>query len=73
MFEELRVNELLDMKQKGILEAGGVAGTLKLSAFGQEYFERLIESLPAKDQVAIRLMVGGNAEKTEAQVKAFMQ
>lgn len=74
MFEELKVNEFFDMKAKGFLVADGADPTKsKLSTFGQEQFERLVESLPAKSQVLIRMMVSGNAPKTEAEIKALMQ
>jgi hypothetical protein len=74
MFNEVRDNEFFDMQQKGFFDAGSVdANALILSAFGQEQFERLVEQLPAKDQVLIRMMANGNAETAPADVKALMQ
>lgn len=73
MFEEVRVNEFFDMQEKGLFEDGATAGKHVLSAKGENEFERLVESLPAKHQVFIRMMVDGNAEKSVAEIKALMQ
>jgi hypothetical protein len=62
------------LKEKGWLIAGTTDNTkFKLSASAIIQFERLIESLPVKDQILIRMQVAGNAEKTDVQVKAYMQ
>jgi hypothetical protein len=63
------------LKEKGWLIAGTTDTTkwkLSTKAVSTE-FERLVESLPVKDQILVRMMVAANAEKTTAEVKAFMQ
>jgi hypothetical protein len=69
---ELKNNELFDLKEKGYFEDGTTAGKLVLSAFGQEQFSRLVKTLPAKDQVLIEMTLD-NTEKSEAEIKDFMQ
>lgn len=62
------------LKAKGWLIAGTVDATkIKMSAAGIAEFERLIESLPVKDQVLVRMSVLANAEQTVAAVKGFIQ
>jgi saccharopine dehydrogenase-like NADP-dependent oxidoreductase len=71
--DELKQNELFDLKQKGYFDAGATQGKSVLSAFGQGEFERLVKTLPGKHQVLIRMMVGANTEKTDSELKDFMQ
>jgi hypothetical protein len=75
MFEEVRVNELNDLIQKGWLEVGtGTdAGKYRLSATGIVQFNRLVESLDAKSQTLISFELATNAYKTPTEIKAFMQ
>lgn len=75
MFEELRVNELYDLQAKKLLEEGTAAdvGKFRLSAKGLTQFDRLLESLPAKDQVVIQLKLAANAYSTPTAIKAFMK
>lgn len=68
-------NEIAYIKAKGWLVAGTVdAAKWKLSddAVSIE-FERFVESLPAKEQLLVRMMVAGNAEKSSSEVKAYLQ
>lgn len=62
------------LKEKGWLIAGTVdVAKFKLSASAIVEFERLIEALPVKDQILIRMQVAANAEKTATEVKAYIQ
>jgi hypothetical protein len=70
MFEEVRVNELNYLVAKGLLVASG-SGYI-LSAKGLAEFVRLNESLDAQSQVLIAFKIAANAEKSAAQIKAFM-
>jgi hypothetical protein len=73
MFAEVRDNEFNDLVQKGLLVAGGTAGTYKLSAKGLVEYDRLVESLHAKAQVLMGLKLAANADTTTANIKAMMK
>lgn len=71
MFDSLRNDEYNDLVKLGYLEAGVAAGTFKLSAKGLEAYNRLVESLPAKDQVLMAFNTD-NVEASVAAIKAYM-
>jgi hypothetical protein len=74
MFDSLRNDEFNDLLKLGWLEEGtvGDAGKYRLSAKGLAAYTRLLESVPAKDQVLVQLKVLANAYQTPAALKALM-
>lgn len=71
MFDSLRNDEYNDLVKLGWLEPGVAGGTMKLSAKGLDAYARLVESLPAKDQVLLAFNTD-NTEALVADIKNFM-
>lgn len=74
MFDSLRDNEFNDLVKLGWIEEGtvGDAGKFKLSAKGLAEYDRLVESLAAKQQVLATFKTKANAFALKADVKKYM-
>jgi len=75
MSDFYKQDEITNLKQLGIIEEGTDtdAGKYRLTAKGLKHYDRLVESVPAKDQVLMGFKADGNAYKTEAEIKGLIQ
>lgn len=60
--DTVKANEIFQLEQLGFVEAGTEAGTHKLSAKGIAEVTRILESLPAKEKVILKLQLAGNED-----------